>query len=59
MDIRSINLDILEEQPGEIDKTLKFSSRTKIEDIKDRQQLSCYLTRTTLDIHNIIFGKSR
>ena len=56
VDIRSINLDILEEQPGEIDKTLKFSSRTKIEDIKDRQQLSCYLTRTTLDIHNIILG---
>lgn len=54
VDIRSINLDILEEQPGETDKLLKFSSRTKIEDIKDREQLSCYLTRTTLDIHNII-----
>lgn len=56
VDIRTINLNILEEQPGEADKTLKFSSRTKIEDIKDRQQLSCYLTRTTLDIHNIILG---
>ena len=56
VDIRSINLDILEEQPGETDKTLKFSSRTKIEDIKDRQQLSCYLTRTTQNIHQIILG---
>ena len=56
VDIRSINLDILEEQPGETDKTLKFSSRTKIEDIKDRKQLSCYLTRTTTNIHQIILG---
>ena len=56
VDIRSINLDILEEQPGETDKTLKFSSRTKIEDIKDRKQLSCYLTRTTTNIHQVILG---
>lgn len=56
VDIRTINLDILEEQPGETDKLLKFSARTKDEDIKGREQLSCYLTRTTPDIHNIILS---
>lgn len=56
VDIRTINLDILEEQPGETDKLLKFSARTKDEDIKGRKLLSCYLTRTTPNIHDIILS---
>ena len=56
VDIRTINLDILEEQPGETEKLLKFSARTKDEDIKGRKQLSCYLTRTTPNIHSIILS---
>lgn len=54
IDARTINFDILEEQAGEVDKVLKFSSRTKDEDIENMKQLSCYITRTTLDTKKII-----
>lgn len=54
IDARTINFDILEEQPGEVDKILKFSNASKDEDIKSRKQLSCYVTRTNLDLHKII-----
>ena len=56
VDIRTINLDVLEEQPGITNKILKFSSRTKDEEVAGRGQLSCYLARTNLDVHGIILG---
>lgn len=54
IDKRTIDFSEMEEQPGEIDKILKFSNYTKDEDIKNRKQLSCYITRTTLDTKKII-----
>ena len=56
IDLRTINISELEEQPGEKDKLLKFSMRTDISEIESREQLSCYLTRTNIDMHNIILG---
>ena len=47
IDGRTINFDILEEQPGEKGKALKFSFSSKDEDILKRKQLSCYITRTS------------
>lgn len=47
IDGRTINFDILEEQPGEKGKALKFSFSSKDEDILERKQLSCYITRTS------------
>lgn len=54
IDKRTIDFSKMEEQPGEIDKILKFSSHTKDEDILNRPQLSCYITRTTVDTKSII-----
>ena len=56
IDLRTIDLSELEEQPGEVDKLLKFSMRTKNSEIEGRPQLSCYLTRTNVEMHNIILG---
>ena len=56
IDLRTINISELEEQPGEKDKLLKFSMRTDVSEIEGREQLSCYLTRTNIDMHNIILG---
>lgn len=54
IDSRTINFNVLEEQPGEIDKVIKFSNSTDDETIKNTKQLSCYITRTNLDVHTII-----
>ncbi|NYV27273.1 tRNA uridine-5-carboxymethylaminomethyl(34) synthesis enzyme MnmG [Streptobacillus felis] len=54
IDARTINFDILEEQPGETDKVIKFSNSTPDEVIENTKQLSCYITRTNLDLHKII-----
>ncbi len=54
IDARTINFDILEEQPGETSKIIKFSSSTPNEVIENTKQLSCYITRTNLDLHKII-----
>ena len=54
IDSRTINFDVLEEQPGEVDKLLKFSNSTPDEVILNTKQLSCYVGRTDLQLHNII-----
>ena len=54
IDLRTIDLENLEEQPGEIDKILKFSNSSIDEDILSIKQLSCYITRTDVDLHRII-----
>lgn len=56
IDGRTINYDILEEQPGEIGKALKFSSRSNDEDVLKREQLSCYITRTSLQTKDLILN---
>lgn len=54
IDIRTLDLTKLEEQPGEIGVPLKFSMRTPNEEVLEKPQLSCYLTRTNLESHKII-----
>ncbi|WP_156300484.1 tRNA uridine-5-carboxymethylaminomethyl(34) synthesis enzyme MnmG [Streptobacillus canis] len=54
IDARTINFDILEEQPGETGKVIKFSNSTPNEVIENTKQLSCYISRTNLDLHRII-----
>lgn len=54
IDARTINFDILEKQDGIVDKVIKFSNSTNDEIIKNTKQLSCYVTRTSIDLHNII-----
>lgn len=56
IDGRTINFDILEEQPGEIGKPLKYSFSSKDEDVLKRRQLSCYLTRTNQTMHDIVLN---
>lgn len=56
IDGRTINFDILEEQPGEKGKALKFSFSSKDEDILKRKQLSCYITRTSEKTHEVILN---
>ena len=54
IDIRTLDLTKLEEQPGETGVPLKFSMRTPAEEVMVKPQLSCYLTRTNLNSHKII-----
>ncbi len=54
IDIRTLDLTKLEEQPGETGVPLKFSMRTPAEEVMAKPQLSCYLTRTNLNSHKII-----
>lgn len=54
IDIRTLDLVKLEEQPGETGVPLKFSMRTPDEEVVEKPQLSCYLTRTNLESHKII-----
>ena len=56
IDGRTINFDILEEQPGEKGKALKFSFSSKDKDILERKQLSCYITRTSEKTHEVILN---
>ncbi|WP_375168126.1 tRNA uridine-5-carboxymethylaminomethyl(34) synthesis enzyme MnmG [Sneathia vaginalis] len=56
IDGRTINFDILEEQPCEIGKPLKYSFSSKDEDVLKRRQLSCYLTRTNQTMHDIVLN---
>lgn len=53
IDARSIDFTKVEEQPGD-EELLKFSSRTKDEEIRDREQISCYIAHTNEAVHNII-----
>ena len=54
LDIRTLNLEKLEEQPGITGVPLKFSMRTPNNEILEKPQLSCYLTRTNETTHKII-----
>ena len=54
LDIRTLDLEKLEKQPGETEVPLKFSMRTSNEEAQSRPQLSCFLTRTNLTTHKII-----
>lgn len=54
IDARSIDFSVLEEQPGEKSRILKFSNRTKEEDLKDRKQISCYIAHTNEAVHEEI-----
>ena len=54
LDIRTLDLEKLEEQPGITGIPLKFSMRTSDEEVTEKPQLSCYLTRTNAKTHEII-----
>lgn len=54
IDFRSMNFDRLEEQPGNTEQLLKFSSRTLDKDVEGRDQIPCYITYTNPDVHNVI-----
>ena len=54
LDIRTLNLEKLEEQPGITGIPLKFSMRTPNSEVLEKPQLSCYLTRTNETTHKII-----
>lgn len=54
IDARSIDFSVLEEQPGEKSKILKFSNRSKEEELKDRKQISCYIAHTNEVVHEEI-----
>lgn len=54
IDARSIDFSVLEEQPGEKSKILKFSNRSKGEELKDRKQISCYIAHTNEAVHEEI-----
>ena len=56
LDIRTLDLEKLEEQPGITGIPLKFSMRTSDEEVTEKPQLSCYLTRTNIKTHEIILG---
>lgn len=59
IDARSIDFLKVEEQPGD-EELLKFSNRTKDEDIIGREQISCYIAHTNEKVHDIIkSNKSR
>lgn len=49
----SINWEILEEQPGD-EKPKPYSFRTDIKKFPFLPQLSCYLTKTSLEVHKIL-----
>lgn len=54
IDARTIDFSVLEEQPGETAKILKFSNRTSDEELKDRRQISCYIAHTNEGVHTEI-----
>ncbi|MGL4533637.1 MAG: tRNA uridine-5-carboxymethylaminomethyl(34) synthesis enzyme MnmG [Fusobacteriaceae bacterium] len=59
IDARTIDYSKIEEQPG--DKALlKFSNRTKDEEVIERKQISCYIVFTNPEVHTtIIKNKDR
>lgn len=54
IDGNSIDYSVLEEQPGDINEILKFSSRTKDEILIGRTQISCYIAHTNKEVHDVI-----
>lgn len=53
IDFRTLDFSKLEEQAGD-KEALKFSMRTKYEEIKNKEQISCYIAHTNPSVHNII-----
>ena len=51
----SIDFSVMIEQPGD-SSSLKFSDSTTDESIKNRKQLSCYLTHTNVEVHNKVLS---
>lgn len=56
IDKRTIDFSVMEEQPGDTEVLLKFSNSTDDNDILNRPQLSCYLTRTNQNMHDIVLN---
>lgn len=56
IDARTIDFSVLEEQAGEIGNPLKFSFSSSDEDVLSRKQLSCYLTRTNQNMHDVVLS---
>jgi len=54
IDARSLNYEMLEEQKGDTEQIYKFSARTKDEEIKGKQQLSCYMAYTNQVVHDFV-----
>lgn len=54
IDARTIDYKKVEEQPGEKDIALKFSSLTKDNEVLSRNQLSCYITHTNIATHKVV-----
>ncbi|MGL5123969.1 MAG: tRNA uridine-5-carboxymethylaminomethyl(34) synthesis enzyme MnmG [Fusobacteriaceae bacterium] len=53
IDARTVDYRKIEEQKGD-SLPLKFSNRTKIEEIENRKQISCHIVYTNQNVHNII-----
>lgn len=56
IDARTINYNIIEEQPGDIDAGLKFSGDTDDNVVAARKQLPCYITYTTKAAHDVVLS---
>ncbi|MCK5780408.1 MAG: tRNA uridine-5-carboxymethylaminomethyl(34) synthesis enzyme MnmG, partial [Psychrilyobacter sp.] len=54
IDYRSMNFDKLEAQEGETRELLKFSNRTKNQEIEGREQIPCFVTYTNPVVHEVI-----
>lgn len=54
IDARTIDFSKMEEQPGEIGKPLKFSFSSYDKDVLARPQLSCFITRTSEYMRDLI-----
>lgn len=54
IDARTIDFSKVEEQPGETEDILKFSTRTPDEELIGRKQISCYIAHTNEIVHEII-----
>lgn len=54
IDFRTINLQKVEEQPGEDSKILKFSDRTPDEDLENRKMIPCYIVYTNPIVHGFV-----
>ncbi len=54
IDTKTIDYSKMEIQPGDNDQILKFSNRTKEDELKKIEQMDCYLVHTNEKLHNVI-----
>jgi len=54
IDTKTIDYSKMEIQPGDNDQILKFSNRTKEDELKKIEQMDCYLVHTNEKVHNVI-----